>query len=203
MKIQWSLPSRRVPFKASSEKVKGGHFVSSYYTWSSCSCNLKFFFDIDHEKSLGRRVKRLAWNKLGRREPSHKSCQNVWPNVGKEKNPEKGENVPNDWSRAMLLSSHPTHSLLFLGPLSIVVVVCHGSRASAQRTGVAMPQHVIRQTMHVEHMATHGGFRPHHRLQADGTGFCRLENGRRSVVGVHRFQQRLTNAIHRSRDWGP
>ncbi|GFT29278.1 hypothetical protein NPIL_225401 [Nephila pilipes] len=36
-------------------------------------------------KSLGRRVKRLAWNKLGWREPSHKSCQNIWPNVGKER----------------------------------------------------------------------------------------------------------------------
>ncbi|GFS69955.1 hypothetical protein NPIL_524401, partial [Nephila pilipes] len=89
--------------------------------------------------------------------PSHKSCQIIWPNVGMERNPEKGENVPNDWSRAMLLSSHPTHSPLFLGPLSIVVVVCHGSRAPAQRTGVAMPQHVLRQTMHVEHVATHGG----------------------------------------------
>ncbi|GFU19412.1 hypothetical protein NPIL_31631 [Nephila pilipes] len=38
----------------------------------------------------------------------------------------------------MLLSSHPTHSSLILGPLSIVIV-CHGSRAPAQRTGVAMP----------------------------------------------------------------
>ncbi|GFU42224.1 hypothetical protein NPIL_350271 [Nephila pilipes] len=81
--------------------------------------------------------------------PSHKSCQNVWPNVGKERNPEKGKNVPNDWSQAMLLSSHPTHSPLFLPPLSIVV--CHGSRAPAQRTGVVIPQHVVHQTMHENH----------------------------------------------------
>ncbi|GFU35845.1 hypothetical protein NPIL_11301 [Nephila pilipes] len=103
----------------------------------------------------------------------------------------------------MLLSSHPTHSPLFLGILSIVFVVCHGSRAPAQRTGVAMPQHVLRQTMHVEHMATHGGFRPHHRLQADGTGFGRLEDGRRPVVGVHRIQQRLTQRYPPIEGLGP
>ncbi|GFT07063.1 hypothetical protein NPIL_520361 [Nephila pilipes] len=124
--------------------------------------------------------------------PSHKSCQNVWPNVGKERNPEKRENVPNDWFRAILLSSHSTHSPFLLGPLSIVVLLGHGSRAPAQRTGVVMPQHVVHQTMHVEHLATHDGFRPHHRLQAVGTLFSRLEGGRRSVVGVHRIQQRLS-----------
>ncbi|GFT96500.1 hypothetical protein NPIL_361461 [Nephila pilipes] len=46
--------------------------------------------------------------------------------------------------------------------------------------------------MHVEHMATHGGFRPHHRLQAYGARFGSLENGMRPIVGVHRIQQCLT-----------
>ncbi|GFU58857.1 hypothetical protein NPIL_231061 [Nephila pilipes] len=84
------------------------------------------------------------------------------------------------------------HSPLFLDSLSIVVLLCHGSRTLAQRTGVAMPQHVVYQTMHVEHVATHGGFRPHHRLQADGTGFGRLDGGNMPVVSVHRIHQRLS-----------
>ncbi|GFS79552.1 hypothetical protein NPIL_703501 [Nephila pilipes] len=91
----------------------------------------------------------------------------------------------------MLLSSHPTHSPFFLGPLSIIVLLCHGSGAPAQWTGVVMPTHVVHQTMYVDHMSTHGGFRPHHRLQADWTLFGRLEDGRRPVVGVHRIHQRL------------
>ncbi|GFT12893.1 hypothetical protein NPIL_519231 [Nephila pilipes] len=147
-------------------------FYSSFHSWLE-TCGFQHF--------LGQSII-----------PLKAGFQNVGPNVGKEKDPEKGENVPNDWFRAMLLSSHPTQSPLFLGPLSIVVVIFHGSRALAQRTGVAMPQHVFHQTMHGEHMSTHGGFRPHHRLQADWTLFDHLEGGRRPVVCVYRIHQRLS-----------
>ncbi|GFT14525.1 hypothetical protein NPIL_602211 [Nephila pilipes] len=47
--------------------------------------------------------------------PFHKTIQSVSSlNVVKERNPEKWVNVPNDQSRAMFLSSHSTHSPIFL-----------------------------------------------------------------------------------------
>ncbi|GFS96496.1 hypothetical protein NPIL_397931 [Nephila pilipes] len=75
------------------------------------------------------------------------------------------------------------------GPLSIVVIQ-HGSGAPAHRTGVVLP-HVFHQTMHAKSMFTHGGSRPHHRLQTDRTLVGRFEGGRRSVARVHIIHQRL------------
>ncbi|GFS79481.1 hypothetical protein NPIL_68981 [Nephila pilipes] len=61
--------------------------------------------------------------------------------------------------------------------------------APAQRTGVVMSQHVLHQTMHVENMSTHGGFCPHHRLQADRPLGRRKEASRMRTQNPSAFEQ--------------
>ncbi|GFT52311.1 hypothetical protein NPIL_215491 [Nephila pilipes] len=103
----------------------------------------------------------------------------------------------NDWSRAMLLSSHPTHSPTFSGkggisPRSFLLIIIRlqGTGVSTDRTGIALV-HESQQTLELEYVSAYSFLGLVQSLQTDGTIVWCFKNSVGPVVPVKGIQYRL------------
>ncbi|GFT96414.1 hypothetical protein NPIL_183071 [Nephila pilipes] len=101
----------------------------------------------------------------------------------------------NDWSRAMLFSSHPTPFPTFSGsPISprsfLLIIILQRMGVSTDRASIAYV-HVSQQTLEMEYESAYSFLGPLHRLQTDGTIARRFKNSIGPLVPVNGIQYRL------------